>query len=203
MATPVIPVEDLIVVLSDGRVVAAQPVYVVPDSDPVQDAAGRWVQPTAIYYADGTGPGPSQSLTLSNNTIAENSPPDTLIGAFTVGGEVDGWAFVISLNDPTIKLITNELYTTDIPLDYETIPNPEFRITATQSDPYISITRQFTLNVVDEEEAPDIIVDEYLVMFSTDIKSLEDLIASLNIPAGNSFTVSNPIGSPIQVRYIA
>ena len=152
MATPVIPVEDLIVVLSDGRVVAAQPVYVVPDADPVQDAAGRWVQPTAVYYTEGGGPGPSQSISLSNNTIAENSPPDTLIGAFTVGGEVDGWAFVITLNDPTIKLITNELYTTGVPLDYETIPEPEFRITATQTDPYVSITQEFTLNVTDVVE---------------------------------------------------
>lgn len=146
MATPVIPVEDLIVVLSDGRVVAAQPVYVVPDSDPVQDAAGRWVDPTPVYYSGGGGP--SGALTLSNNEIQENSPEDTLIGTFTVDGESSGWNFLLIDNPPTIQLVGNQLFTTDVPLDYEDDPAPTFKVNAAQANPYLTITKEFSLDVL-------------------------------------------------------
>lgn len=155
MATPVIPVEDLIVVLSDGRVVAAQPVYITPNANPVQNSAGNWVAPTPMYFADGSSGG--ASLSLSAYTSPENQPVGTVLAdIITPSGD---WTLsIINQLDAqyfAVDTVNKQLLASAVPMDYETSSDLKVIIRAERLDPeWEAIEQTFGWTVTDLVEGP-------------------------------------------------
>lgn len=90
MADPVIPVQDILIPLSDGRTVEARPVRVV-DATMTPNAAGQMIDVQPVYVVDGSGGGGgSGGITSSASTVPEN----TAIGTDIATLSVFGWSSV-------------------------------------------------------------------------------------------------------------
>ncbi|MFM7788979.1 MAG: cadherin repeat domain-containing protein, partial [Microcystis panniformis] len=99
------------------------------------------------------------NLTLSNNSVEENSPINTLIGDFTTTDPDTGNTFSYSLvsgtGDTDNSLFTidgNQLKTNGI-FDYETQNNYSIRVKTTDQGG-LSYEKQLTVNVTDVNENP-------------------------------------------------
>lgn len=145
----VIPVEDTIVQLSDGRVLEAKPVRVVEGLF-ATDAAGKQVDVEPVYVAGGGGLG---GLTLTGTTVTENSPAGTVIGNLSAGS--GSWEYTL-VDDAAgrVALSGTQLITTSIPFDYESGSTASVRIQANSDVPYKLIEQDFTLTIMNIVEVP-------------------------------------------------
>ncbi|XP_041351068.1 protocadherin Fat 4-like [Gigantopelta aegis] len=109
---------------------------------------------------------PPSRLTLSANTVQENSPPGTEIGILRTEDADRGQTFTYSLTQMEtdkgyFAIKENRLVTGSTPLDYET--KSEYNISITTSDsgtPPLGKTEEFTVEVKDINEAPTKIITD-------------------------------------------
>jgi len=111
------------------------------------------------------------NLNLSNNTVAENSPLNTLIGNFNTTDPDTGNTFSYSLvtgigsTDNSLFTIDGNQLKTNTPLDYETKNNYSIRVKTTDQGG-LSYEKQLTVNVTNIPEQR-ISIDKNAITFGT------------------------------------
>ena len=111
------------------------------------------------------------NLNLSNNTVAENSPLNTLIGNFTTTDPDTGNTFTYSLvtgigsTDNSLFTIDGNQLKTNTTLDYETKNNYSIRVKTTDQGG-LSSEKQLTVSVTNLREQ-GISVDKNAITFGT------------------------------------
>ncbi|MBE9073385.1 SdrD B-like domain-containing protein [Microcystis sp. LEGE 08355] len=111
------------------------------------------------------------NLNLSNNTVAENSPLNTLIGNFTTTDPDTGNTFTYSLvtgigsTDNSLFTIDGNQLKTNTPLNYETKNNYSIRVKTTDQGG-LSYEKQLTVNVTNIPEQR-ISIDKNAITFGT------------------------------------
>jgi Ca2+-binding RTX toxin-like protein len=95
------------------------------------------------------------AVTINNSTVAENSA-GAVIGNLTVSDPDAGSSHTFSLNDDRFEVKNGQLKLKDgISLDFETSPNIQLQVTATDNGtPALSKTQSFVIGVTDVNEAP-------------------------------------------------
>ncbi|MFN6271418.1 MAG: DUF4347 domain-containing protein [Microcystis sp.] len=134
-------------------------------------------------------------VTLSNNTVAENSPLNTLIGDFTTTDPDTGNTFTYGLvtgtGDTDNSLFTidgNQLKVNGL-LDYETKNNYSIRVKTTDQGG-LSSEKQLTVNVSDVNENPF----TFQLILLEDNNNTPGNIITDNIIKGSSFFVEIQLG---------
>lgn len=105
-------------------------------------------------------------ITLSANSIAEHSPAGTLIGTFTTTDTDSGNTFTYALTDTLgglFQIVDNQLLTGATATDYVTASNHVIEVTSTDQGS-LSVTKSFTINVTNVNEAPTDIVLSSLII---------------------------------------
>ncbi|WP_287739435.1 cadherin domain-containing protein [Microcystis sp. M179S2] len=111
------------------------------------------------------------NLNLSNNTVAENSPLNTLIGNFNTTDPDTGNTFTYSLvtgigsTDNSLFTIDGNQLKTNTPLNYETKNNYSIRVKTTDQGG-LSYEKQLTVNVTNIPEQR-ISIDKNAITFGT------------------------------------
>ncbi|MFN4848425.1 cadherin domain-containing protein, partial [Microcystis sp.] len=134
-------------------------------------------------------------VTLSNNTVAENSPLNTLIGDFTTTDPDTGNTFTYSLvtgtgdTDNSLFTIDGNQLKTNTPLDYETKNNYSIRVKTTDQGG-LSSEKQLTVNVSDVNENHF----TFQLILLEDNNNTPGNIITDNIIKGSSFFVEIQLG---------
>jgi hypothetical protein len=135
-------------------------------------------------------------LSLSNNSVAENSPLNTLIGDFTTTDPDTGNTFTYSLvtgtGDTDNSLFTidgNQLKVNGL-LDYETQNNYSIRVKTTDQGG-LSYEKQLTVSVSDVNESPtDVTLSNNTVAENSPLNTLIGNFTTTDPDTGNTFTYS-------------
>ncbi len=134
-------------------------------------------------------------VTLSNNTVAENSPLNTLIGDFTTTDPDTGNTFTYSLvtgigsTDNSLFTIDGNQLKTNTTLDYETKNNYSIRVKTTDQGG-LSSEKQLTVNVSDVNENHF----TFQLILLEDNNNTPGNIITDNIIKGSSFFVEIQLG---------
>ena len=136
------------------------------------------------------------NLNLSNNTVAENSPLNTLIGNFTTTDPDTGNTFTYSLVTGTGST-DNSLFTIDGNqlkvnglLDYETQNNYSIRVKTTDQGG-LSYEKQLTVSVSDVNENPtNLNLSNNTVAENSPLNTLIGNFTTTDPDTGNTFTYS-------------
>ena len=136
------------------------------------------------------------NLNLSNNTVAENSPLNTLIGNFTTTDPDTGNTFTYSLVTG-IGSTDNSLFTIDGNqlkvnglLDYETKNNYSIRVKTTDQGG-LSYEKQLTVSVSDVNENPtNLNLSNNTVAENSPLNTLIGNFTTTDPDTGNTFTYS-------------
>ncbi|WP_147073278.1 DUF4347 domain-containing protein, partial [Microcystis aeruginosa] len=136
------------------------------------------------------------NLNLSNNTVAENSPLNTLIGNFNTTDPDTGNTFTYSLvtgtGDTDNSLFTidgNQLKVNGL-LDYETKNNYSIRVKTTDQGG-LSYEKQLTVSVSDVNESPtDVTLSNNTVAENSPLNTLIGNFNTTDPDTGNTFTYS-------------
>ena len=99
-------------------------------------------------------------ITLSSNSISENSPANTLIGTFTSidpddeGTPTDNYVYSLTDSDAThFSINANQLFSNTANFDFETKATYEITITS-EDDNGGTFMKDFTINVTDSNDPP-------------------------------------------------
>ena len=141
------------------------------------------------------------NLNLSNNTVAENSPLNTLIGNFTTTDPDTGNTFTYSLVTGTGST-DNSLFTIDGNqlkvnglLDYETQNNYSIRVKTTDQGG-LSYEKQLTVSVSDVNENPtNLNLSNNTVAENSPLNTLIGNFTTTDPDTGNTFTYSLVTGT--------
>jgi hypothetical protein len=107
-----------------------------------------------IYYSS-----PPTDITLSNSSIAENEPVNTVVGTFSTTDPDPGDTFTYTLvtgdgdtDNGSFNILDNSLRTSEI-FDYETKNSYSIRVRSTDQGE-LWVEKQFTITVTNVNEAP-------------------------------------------------
>ncbi|MCA2660965.1 MAG: cadherin domain-containing protein [Microcystis sp. M049S2] len=136
------------------------------------------------------------NLNLSNNTVAENSPLNTLIGNFNTTDPDTGNTFSYSLvtgigsTDNSLFTIDGNQLKTNTPLDYETKNNYSIRVKTTDQGG-LSYEKQLTVSITDVNESPtDVTLSNNIVAENSPLNTLIGNFNTTDPDTGNTFTYS-------------
>jgi hypothetical protein len=136
------------------------------------------------------------NLNLSNNTVAENSPLNTLIGNFNTTDPDTGNTFSYSLvtgigsTDNSLFTIDGNQLKTNTPLDYETKNNYSIRVKTTDQGG-LSYEKQLTVSITDVNESPtDVTLSNNTVAENSPLNTLIGNFTTTDPDTGNTFTYS-------------
>nr|WP_322743637.1 cadherin domain-containing protein [Microcystis aeruginosa] len=136
------------------------------------------------------------NLNLSNNTVAENSPLNTLIGNFNTTDPDTGNTFSYSLvtgigsTDNSLFTIDGNQLKTNTPLDYETKNNYSIRVKTTDQGG-LSYEKQLTVSITDVNESPtDVTLSNNTVAENSPLNTLIGNFNTTDPDTGNTFTYS-------------
>ncbi len=120
------------------------------------DNGGLWVEDTfSINIAD-SNDAPTQ-ISLSGTTIKENKPFASLVANIsTTDEDLDFFTYTLANipgNDNSNFFITGNQLRSNVVFDYES--KRIYNIYIQSSDGYASITRQFVINIIDSNDAPN------------------------------------------------
>lgn len=94
-------------------------------------------------------------ITLTNNTVGERDPVDTLVGNFAVvleNGQEDVTFFLTDVSVNAFRLEDNQLLINNSNLDFETAETVTVEITAQTASQESTFVQEFTINVTDAVE---------------------------------------------------
>ncbi|MCA9057059.1 MAG: DUF2341 domain-containing protein, partial [Planctomycetaceae bacterium] len=118
----------------------------------VTDADGAVATATATLTINPVNDAPT-SIQLSNKTVAENSPA-SIVGLLSTTDSDPGDTSTYSVSDTRFTISGGALQLkSGVALDFETEPTISLTVTSTDSGG-LSVTRAFTLNVLDRNDAP-------------------------------------------------
>ena len=136
------------------------------------------------------------NLNLSNNTVAENSPLNTLIGNFTTTDPDTGNTFTYSLvtgtgsTDNSLFTIDGNQLKTNTTLDYETKNNYSIRVKTTDQGG-LSYEKQLTVSITDVNESPtDVTLSNNTVAENSPLNTLIGNFNTTDPDTGNTFSYS-------------
>ncbi|RMF59768.1 MAG: hypothetical protein D6743_15875, partial [Calditrichaeota bacterium] len=135
-------------------------------------------------------------ISLSNNSVAENSPAGTAVGNFSATDPDPGDTFTYVLTDTatypdnsSFQIVGNELQTAVV-LDFETKKNYTIRVRVTDAGG-LWFEKVFTINVTNVNEAPtDISLNSDSVAESSPVGTAVGNFSATDQDAGDMFTYS-------------
>jgi len=135
-------------------------------------------------------------LSLSNNSVAENSPLNTLIGNFTTTDPDTGNTFTYSLvtgtgdTDNSLFTIDGNQLKTNTPLNYESKNSYSIRVKTTDQGG-LSYEKQLTVSVSDVNENPtNLTISNNTVAENSPLNTLIGDFTTTDPDTGNTFTYS-------------
>jgi hypothetical protein len=135
-------------------------------------------------------------LSLSNNSVAENSPLNTLIGNFTTTDPDTGNTFTYSLvtgtgdTDNSLFTIDGNQLKTNTPLNYETKNNYSIRVKTTDQGG-LSYEKQLNVSVSDVNESPtNLNLSNNTVAENSPLNTLIGDFTTTDPDTGNTFSYS-------------
>ncbi|TRT56563.1 MAG: hypothetical protein EWV85_08025 [Microcystis aeruginosa Ma_QC_C_20070703_M131] len=140
-------------------------------------------------------------LSLSNNSVAENSPLNTLIGNFTTTDPDTGNTFTYSLvtgtgdTDNSLFTIDGNQLKTNTTLDYESKNSYSIRVKTTDQGG-LSYEKQLTVSVSDVNENPtNLTLSNNTVAENSPLNTLIGNFTTTDPDTGNTFTYSLVTGT--------
>ncbi|MDM3855005.1 MAG: cadherin repeat domain-containing protein, partial [Aphanizomenon gracile PMC649.10] len=134
------------------------------------------------------------NLTLSNSTIAENQPINTVVGNFTTTDPDAGNTFTYTLisgtgdTDNNVFTITNNELKTNSGFDYESKNSYSIRV-KTIDQGGLSFEKQLTIGVTDVNEVP-VITSPTTANFAENGTGIVYTAIATDVDAGTAFTYS-------------
>lgn len=128
-------------------------------------------------------------FTLDNNTVAENSPEDTLIGNFTIVPDTSTLELLADANG-RLKIDGTSLLVGATPISYEQTPVLDMSVRATYGPNYMD--KLFSITVLDVDEISDVTITNNTIQENSIAGTLVGSLAS--VPPGATMSLIDNAG---------
>ncbi len=178
--------------------------FVVASDGTHQASSATW------SFTTGTGNNAPTDIDLSNSSVAENSAANTPVGTLSTTDPDAGNTFTYSLTngsgdtDNASFTISGNSLLTSLPFDYETKSSYSVRIRTTDQGS-LSYEEAFTITVMNVNEAPVAVDDEYATTKNLDLVLTELQLKGNDTDVDNSnaqlsvTAVSNPVNGTVDL----